>query len=41
MRGVGKGIREFKDAKDHVTNEIEQGMKEGSTVKEEVIPAKA
>lgn len=41
MRGVGKGIREFKDAKDHVTNEIEQGMKESSTVKEEAIPAKA
>ena len=41
MRGVGKGIREFKDAKDHVTSEIEQGMKEGSSVKEAIIPAKA
>lgn len=28
MRGLGKGIREFKDAKDNVKNEIEEGMKE-------------
>ncbi len=28
MRGVGRGIREFKDAKDSVKNEIEDGMKE-------------
>ena len=28
MRGIGKGIREFKDAKTHVKDEIEQGMKE-------------
>lgn len=28
MRGVGKGMREFKDAKDNVKNEIEEGMKE-------------
>ena len=28
MRGVGKGIREFKDAKDSVKSEIEDGMKE-------------
>jgi sec-independent protein translocase protein TatA len=27
MRGIGKGVREFKDAKDHVKNEIEEGMK--------------
>ena len=26
MRGIGKGMREFKDAKDNVTNEIEKGM---------------
>jgi sec-independent protein translocase protein TatA len=37
MRGIGKGVREFKDAKDHVTSEIEQGMKENPKVKEEVI----
>ena len=42
MRGIGKGIREFKDAKDQVTSEIQQGMKEGPVVKEEVFtPAKA
>jgi len=28
MRGIGKGIREFKDAKEGVKNEIEAGMKE-------------
>jgi len=26
MKGIGKGIREFKDAKDSVTSEIEKGM---------------
>lgn len=28
MRGVGRGMREFKDAKDNIKNEIEQGMNE-------------
>jgi sec-independent protein translocase protein TatA len=28
MRGIGKGIREFKDAKDNVKTEIEEGMKD-------------
>ncbi len=28
MKGIGKGMREFKDAKDNVKNEIEEGMKE-------------
>jgi len=28
MRGIGKGIREFNDAKDNVKKEIEDGMKE-------------
>ncbi|HYD22806.1 MAG TPA: twin-arginine translocase TatA/TatE family subunit [Flavipsychrobacter sp.] len=27
-RGIGKGIREFNDAKDGIKNEIEAGMKE-------------
>lgn len=26
MKGIGKGMREFKDAKDNVTSEIEKGM---------------
>lgn len=26
MRGVGKGIREFKDAKDNVKNELNTGL---------------
>ena len=28
MRGIGKGIREFNDAKTTVKSEIEEGMKE-------------
>jgi len=28
MRGVGRGIREFNDAKSSVKNEIEDGMKD-------------
>jgi len=32
MRGIGKGIREFNDAKEHVKNEIEAGMKEKEVV---------
>ncbi len=28
MRGIGRGVREFKDAKDNITQEIEKGIKE-------------
>ncbi len=28
MRGIGKGVREFNDAKEHVKSEIDAGMKE-------------
>ena len=28
MRGLGRGIREFKDAKDNVKKEIEEGTKD-------------
>ncbi len=28
MRGLGKGIREFNDAKANVTSELEQGLKD-------------
>jgi len=28
MRGIGRGIREFNDAKSNVKNEIEEGIKE-------------
>ena len=28
MRGIGKGVREFNDAKEHVKNEIDAGMKD-------------
>ena len=36
MRGVGRGIREFNDAKDGLKEEFEKGMKEG--IKEEKKP---
>ena len=39
MRGIGRGVREFNDAKDNVKNELESGMKEKDTEKEkEKIP---
>ena len=28
MRGVGRGMREFKDAKENVKSELEEGMRE-------------
>jgi len=28
MRGLGKGMREFNDAKDNVKKELEEGIKE-------------
>lgn len=33
MRGLGRGIREFNDAKSNVRRELEEGMKEKDTVK--------
>jgi sec-independent protein translocase protein TatA len=31
MRGIGRGMREFTDAKNNVKTEIEEGMKEKDT----------
>jgi sec-independent protein translocase protein TatA len=31
MRGIGRGVREFNDAKQHVKDEIEAGMNEKDT----------
>jgi sec-independent protein translocase protein TatA len=31
MRGLGRGMREFNDAKNNVSREIEEGMKEKET----------
>ena len=28
MRGIGKGVKEFNDAKEHMKNDIDAGMKE-------------
>lgn len=36
MRGIGKGMREFKDAKDNVKSEIESGMSVNSDKDEEL-----
>jgi len=33
MRGLGRGVREFNDAKDNVRIEIEKGMKESDSEK--------
>lgn len=33
MRGIGRGVREFNDAKDHVKNELEAGMNEKEVAK--------
>ncbi|HEU5364182.1 MAG TPA: twin-arginine translocase TatA/TatE family subunit [Hanamia sp.] len=33
MRGIGKGVREFNDAKEHMKNEIDAGMKAKDTPK--------
>jgi sec-independent protein translocase protein TatA len=35
MRGIGRGIREFNDAKSTVKSEIEEGMKEKPAPKQE------
>ena len=37
MRGIGKGIREFNDAKSNVRKEIEEGMNEKDAAKEKAI----
>ena len=37
MRGIGKGVREFNDAKEHVKSEIEAGMKEKDVEKKQVL----
>lgn len=34
MRGLGKGVREFNDAKDNVRKELENGMKEKDRAQE-------
>lgn len=39
MRGIGKGMREFNDAKEHVKNEIEAGMKEKDVIPEKPMSA--
>ena len=37
MRGLGKGIREFNDAKTNVKNEIEEGMRETPSSKSSTV----
>lgn len=38
MRGLGKGIREFNDAKENVKKELEEGMKEKDRVAANTTP---
>ncbi len=35
MRGLGKGMREFKDAKDNIKSEIEAGMNDSGAKSKE------
>jgi sec-independent protein translocase protein TatA len=39
MRGLGRGIREFKDAKDNVTREMEDHMNNDTRAKSSSTPA--
>ena len=39
MRGLGKGIREFNDAKDNVKKELEEGLKDKDRVTTTSAPA--
>lgn len=32
MKGIGRGIREFNDAKEHLKEELDAGMKEKDTI---------
>ncbi|MEO8960836.1 MAG: twin-arginine translocase TatA/TatE family subunit [Ginsengibacter sp.] len=34
MRGIGKGVREFNDAKENLKNEIEAGMKDKDVIQD-------
>jgi sec-independent protein translocase protein TatA len=36
MRGIGRGMREFNDAKNNVKSEIEEGMKEKDATKQQL-----
>lgn len=38
MRGVGRGIREFNDAKTNVKSEIEEGMKDKTDANKQQAP---
>jgi len=37
MRGIGRGVREFNDAKEHVKSEIEAGMKDKDVEKKQEV----
>ena len=41
MKGIGRGVREFKDAKDSVKSEIEKGMNEDPKKMDTVVTAPA
>ena len=40
MRGLGKGVREFKDAKDNVQREFHENMQHETVVKTEIPEAR-
>lgn len=41
MRGLGKGIREFNDAKNNIKEEIEAGLRETPKPAQDAVPAPA
>ena len=41
MRGLGKGVREFNDARESVTKEFKEGLKEGEKEKIKIEDNKA
>ncbi len=40
MKGLGKGVREFTDAKNNITEQLEEGMKEKDMPKAATSPVK-
>ena len=40
MKGIGKGVREFNDAKEHVKNQIDEGMREKDVVNQSPAPVR-
>ena len=40
MKGIGKGVREFNDAKEHVKSQIDEGMRQKDVVNQSPAPVR-